>query len=259
MKNFDLNDTLKLSFSVRRNIILLREKKIPFLIVRDTVTKMKYIKFKTKLFDSNEILVVKIPYNLIAKLFGFKDINLITLEEDKFNYYSDNSFDRIQQIIQRKYGNPAYCDGTDQHLIFNIGELRLIHSIYEFRMGVYRHQVQISKDKNRFFKPTNYNVFVEMKLFVLEYLPKNMKLTFFYFDNRNLSFIFENETEGFQCRQNNKSLELISFEIIRTKEQEGRTLISHKPISKNSIKLEASSFEDSKVVIKEYFSRINII
>ena len=78
---------------------------------------MKYIKFKTKLFDSNEILAVKIPYNLIAKLFGFKDINLITLEEDKFNYYSDNSFDRIQQIIQRKYGNPAYCDGTDQHLI----------------------------------------------------------------------------------------------------------------------------------------------
>ena len=39
MKNFDLNDTLKLSFSVRRNIILLKEKKIPFLIVRDTVTK----------------------------------------------------------------------------------------------------------------------------------------------------------------------------------------------------------------------------
>lgn len=44
MKNFDLNDTLILSFSVRRNIILLKEKKIPFLIVRDTVTKMKYIK-----------------------------------------------------------------------------------------------------------------------------------------------------------------------------------------------------------------------
>jgi len=101
MKNFDLNDTLKLSFSVRRNIILLKEKKIPYLIVKDTVTKMKYIKFKTKLFDSNEILVVKIPYNLIAMLFGFKDINLITLEEDKFNYYSDNSFDRIQQIIQK--------------------------------------------------------------------------------------------------------------------------------------------------------------
>lgn len=39
MKNFDLNDTLKLSFSVRRHIILLKEKKIPFLIVRDTVTE----------------------------------------------------------------------------------------------------------------------------------------------------------------------------------------------------------------------------
>jgi len=256
MKNVDLNHTLTLSFSVRRNIKLLKEKKIPFLIVRDTVTKMKYIKFKTKLFDSNEIVVVKISYNFTARLFGFKDINLITLEEDKSNYYSDNSFDRIQQIIERKYGNPAYCNGTEQHLIFNIGELRLIHSIDEFRMGVYRHQVQISKDKNRFFKPTSYNVFMKMKLFVLEYLPKNMKLTFFYFDNRNLSFIFENETEGFQCRQNNKSLEIIPFEIIRTKEQEGRTLISHKPISKNRIKQETSSFEDSKELIKAYFREI---
>lgn len=259
MKNIYLNNILTLSFSVRKNIKLLKEKMIPFLIIKDTMTKMKYIKFKTKLFDSNEIVVVKIPYNFNTRLFGFKYINLITLEEDKSNHYSDYSFDRIQQIIERKYGNPAYCNGTDQHLIFNVGELRLIHSIDEFRMGVYHHQVQISKDKNRFFKPISYNVFMEMKLFVLEYIPKNMKLTFFYFDNRNLSFIFENETEGFQCRQNNKSLELIPIEIIRTKEQKGRTLISYKPISKNSIKLETSSYEDSKVVIKEYFSRINVI
>ena len=31
MKNIDLNETLTLSFSVRRNIKLLKEKKIPFL------------------------------------------------------------------------------------------------------------------------------------------------------------------------------------------------------------------------------------
>jgi len=253
MENIDLNHTLTLSFSARRNIKLLKEKKIPFLIFRDTVTKMKYIKFKTKLFDSNEIVVVKIPYNFTARLFGFKDINLITLEEDKSNYYSDDSFDRIQQIIERKYGNPAYCNGTDQHLIFYIGELRLIHSIDEFRMGVYHHGVIISKDKNMYFTPNSYNDFLNMKLFLLECLPENMKMKYFYFDNKTFSFIFENETEGLQCRQNNKSLELIPFEIIRTKEQEGRTLISHKPISKNSIKLETSSFEDSKVVIKEYF------
>lgn len=253
MENIEINDKLILTFSVKKNIKLLKEKNIPFQIKKDSVSKMKTINFQTELFDSNEIVVVKIPYNLTARLFGFKDITIITLAEDKSDYYSDESFNEIEKIIERKYGLPEYCNGTAEHLIFKIGSLDLIHTIDEIRMGWYRHQIIISKEKNKFFIPTKYIDFLNTRNFVLECLPGNMKLSFFWFDKNSFSFIFDNETEGYQCRQNKDQFEIVPYKITKKKDNDGRALISHNPIFENKKVIETSSIEDVKIFIKDYF------
>ncbi len=214
---------------------------------------MKIISFETNLFDSDEKVVVQFPYSINAKIFGLNYISIITLEEEKTEHYSDGSFNRIEKIIEKKYGLPEYCYGNLENLEFRIGSIVLRHSISEVRMGCYRHSIVISKEMSYQFRLAKYCDVVEMKNFVLDCIPKNMKISLFWFDKNSLTFIVESETMGYDCRRSHDKFAITPYKITKEKNIDNRTLISHKPIIEKKGVVEIKSIENIKEFIKDYF------
>jgi hypothetical protein len=255
MKYIHINQNIVLSFSVKTNIGYLKGNHIKFTIEKDIVTNVTNVSFITTLFDSNQSVIVKFPIDLISKICGIKSITITTLEEEKSNYYSDNSFQLIESIIEEKYGQPEFCNGTDEGLFFYINGVEMIHSIDEIRMGWMFHRIILTNNCKKNAELTNYNEFINLKNFVFDCIKgTNMELSFFYFFKDSLAFICNKESKGFHCVQSQDYFEIRPFIVKKTIDENGRTIISHSPLLEYVKRIKSKSIEEIKQFIKDYFS-----
>ena len=81
-------------------------------------------------------------------------------------------------------------------------------------------------------------------------------LSLFHFINDTHIFVCNNETEGYNYRHFQEYFEISPFNIKESIDKYGRTLISHTHLLENVKKIKSKSIEDSKRLIKDYFSEV---
>lgn len=257
MEKFEINKNLSLTFSVKDNLRLLKEKGIPFSVERDPISRIKSIRFQTTLLDSEVVVVVRFSYRLAARIGGLRFIKIVLLEEENTNIYSNQSFERVEQIIEKKYGVPEYCNGNLQELIFQVGALEMVHSISEIRMGWLYHSISIHRNKTSFSRPYKYIDVINMYNFIVGCIPKDMKVSMYMFRKNAPSFLVESDTFGYFGTQENEKYVLIPILITKGTDENNRTRITHKPLIENKKEIQSKALEEIKSFLMDYFQKVN--